>query len=117
MAVARVLLALDDTQWDACADLLIWQAGVADRYRRRLGKPHSDWGNGSLMAVAHGKAKPEAESVFSDVRYLQALSCVLDRLIEAKLSFVLDRRGPYNQGGTSGRSRGYGRNQSESRHC
>ena len=115
MAVARVLLALDDTQWSTCADRLIWQAGVADKYRRRLGKPHADWGNGSLMAVAQGEAKSGNEPFLSDLRFLQALSCVLDRLILAKLSFVSDGRGLYNSVRTSEWSRSHGRNQSEIR--
>ena len=115
MEVARVLLTLDQTEWSGCADRLIWQAGVADRYRRRLGKPHADWGNGSLMAVAQGEAKSGNEPFLSDLRYLQALSCVLDRLVLAKLSFVSDGRGLYNPVRTPERSRGHGRNQSEIR--
>jgi hypothetical protein len=91
IAVARVLFVRRDTDWTSCVDRLIWQASIADRYRRRLGKPHPAWGNGSLLAAAGADPKAEAEPFLSDERWLRALSCVLDRLCVAKLSFVSDR--------------------------
>lgn len=95
MAAACVLLTEEDTGWTACADRLLWQARVADLYRRRLGKPHPAWGNGSLMAAARAAPKVADETFPSDIRYLRALSHVLDRVIASKLSFVSDRSGLY----------------------
>jgi hypothetical protein len=90
IAVARVLFVLGETEWSGCVDRLLWQAMVADRYRKRLGKPHPAWGNGSLMSAAGAEPKVRAEPFLSDLRWLRALSCVLDRLTAAKLSFVSD---------------------------
>ena len=90
LALARVLFVLGEEEWAVCADRLLWQAHVADRYRKRLGKPHPAWGNGSLMAVTGAEPKADAEPFLSDLRWLRALSCVLDRLSVAKLSFVSD---------------------------
>jgi hypothetical protein len=91
IAVARVLFVLREADWTSCVDRLISQAKTADRYRRRLGKPHPAWGNGSLMAATAAEPKAEAEPFLSDMLWLRALSCVLDRLCVAKLSFVSDR--------------------------
>jgi hypothetical protein len=96
IAAARVLFVLGEEHWTGCIDRLIWQAQVADRYRRRLGRPHPAWGNGSLMAVAGAEPKADAEPFLSDPRWLRALSCVLDRLCFAKLSFVSGRVGVYD---------------------
>jgi len=95
IAAARVLLAQSDAQWPDCVDRLIWRAHVADRYRRRLGKPHTNWGNGSLMAAAAREPQIADEPFLADLRYLRALACVLDRLIAAKLSFVSHRNSLY----------------------
>ncbi len=97
LAAARVLFVLGEEDWIGCIDRLIWQAQVADRYRRRLGKPHPIWGNGSLMAVTGIEPKADAEQFLSDPRWLCALSCVLDRLCLAKLSFVSGRAGVYDR--------------------
>lgn len=87
IAVARVLLALPEEEWPACLERLWHEARVADSYRRRLGRPHPDWGNGSLMAVA-GQRGRVPEPFLSDRRYVRALRLVLGRLLEPKLSFV-----------------------------
>jgi len=97
LAAARVLFVLGEEDWIVCIDRLIWQAQVADRYRRRLGKPHPAWGNGSLMAVTGTVPKADAEPFLSDPRWLRALCCVLDRLCVAKLSFVSGRAGVYGE--------------------
>lgn len=97
IAVARVLFVLPDGDWTPCVDRLIWQAKIADRYRRRLGRPHPAWGNGSLLAAASLEVRAEDEPFLSDLRWLRALSCVLDRLCVAKLSFVSDRIRLYNE--------------------
>lgn len=96
IAVARVLVVLPEEQWSGCVDLLLWRAKVADRYRQRLGKPHPTWGNGSLMATTGAEPKALTEPFLSDLRWVRALSCVLDRLKAAKLSFVSERTRLYD---------------------
>ena len=52
VAAACALLAVTPEGWEArIAAYLIW-ADAADRYRRRLGRAHPVWGNGSLMGAA-----------------------------------------------------------------
>ena len=98
IAVARVVFVLPEEQWSSRVDQLLWRAKVADRYRQRLGKPHPTWGNGSLLAATSTEPKALAEPFLSDLRWLRALSCVLDRLKAAKLSFVSDGARLYNGG-------------------
>jgi hypothetical protein len=90
IAVARVVVVLPEEQWSSRVDQLLWRAKVADLYRKRLGKPHPVWGNGSLMAAIGAEPKAPAEPFLSDPQWLRALSCVLERLRVAKLSFVSD---------------------------
>jgi hypothetical protein len=97
IAVARVVIVLPEEQWNNRVDQLLWRAKVADLYRKRLGKPHPVWGNGSLMAAIGAEPKASAEPFLSDPQWLRALSCVLERLRVAKLSFVSD--GPRLYGG------------------
>ncbi|MDO6586059.1 hypothetical protein Q4543_11045 [Salipiger sp. 1_MG-2023] len=55
VAAARALLCVPREQrWRVARDLVA-QADVADRYRRRLGRVHPGWGNGTLMAAALGR--------------------------------------------------------------
>lgn len=55
----------------ACAQL-IWQAHVADKYVKRLGKLHPLWGDGSLRAVACRYFKEETRGKIST----DLLACV-----------------------------------------
>lgn len=57
-------------------------AHVADIYRKRTGRAHRLWGNGTLYASAIpplGPLPPEAD--LSDMIYVQALGAVLEALI------------------------------------
>ncbi|MGJ8546792.1 MAG: DUF7742 family protein [Sulfitobacter sp.] len=49
---ARALCAAPPPQRAALAKTLCAQADLADRYRKRLGKIHPKWGDGSLAAAA-----------------------------------------------------------------
>jgi hypothetical protein len=49
---ARALLNSPPSARDSVADRLLAQADAADRYRRRYGRAHADWGNGTLLALA-----------------------------------------------------------------
>ena len=51
ICAARVLLCLPSgRRWQAAQELVA-RAEAADRYRRRLGRTHPGWGNGTLMAA------------------------------------------------------------------
>ena len=45
---ARALLARPNCDWPDLAALMIAQARLADKYRKRTGRAHPDWGNGTL---------------------------------------------------------------------
>jgi hypothetical protein len=51
---ARVARRRRRTRGRACIRRLIDRADAADRYRRRTRRAHPLWGNGTLMAAAHG---------------------------------------------------------------
>lgn len=77
---ARVLLALPPSTRAAALLQMLDQAHAADRYRRRLGRAHPDWGNGTLAAVARTR-HPEPEPHFSDSGYLECLGQVIAVLL------------------------------------
>lgn len=57
-------------------------AHAADIYRKRTGRAHRLWGNGTLYAAAFaGSPALPPRSNLSDARYLLALGDVLDALI------------------------------------
>ena len=78
-ASARVLLCLPSgRRWQAAQELVA-RAEAADRYRRRLGRTHPGWGNGTLMAAA--MARPMAPGHRPDhPDYADCLMLVLDAL-------------------------------------
>ena len=79
IAAARALLAFEPVERQALLVRMIDQAEQADRYRKRLGRAHPNWGNGSLMAAA--SRWPQAPEPFlSDPDYLDCLQMVLGRL-------------------------------------
>ena len=50
--VARVLLVFPAGQRRAISRRIIMAADVADRFRKRTGKPHPDFGTGTLQSAA-----------------------------------------------------------------
>lgn len=85
---ARVLLAAPSVCRRALAARLLREAASADTYRRRSGRAHPFWGNGTLMsaAMAHG---PAPEPPLDDRDYLSCLGLVIDALMAERT-----RRGP-----------------------
>jgi len=78
-SVARHLLTLPSAQrWAACVQL-ITQADAADRYRKRFGRAHPHWGNGTLMAAARRVPLP-TEPALNDPAYANCLIMVLTAL-------------------------------------
>ena len=65
---------------------MLENADVADRYRKRLGRPHPRLGNGSLMSAArHGGDLHE--SFLSDLEYLRSVDVVIQMLIKWRIRF------------------------------
>ena len=79
ICAARVLLCLPSgRRWQAAQELVA-RAEAADSYRRRLGRTHPGWGNGTLMAAA--MARPMAPGHRPDhPDYADCLMLVLDAL-------------------------------------
>ena len=77
-AARAVLLCAPDGQ-PALAAQLIAEANLADRYRKRLRKPHTDFGTGTLMSAASGHPQPCRLENF-DKNTLDAFACVIKAL-------------------------------------
>ena len=84
-ALARALMSVPaDTRNQLC-NLILSQTHSADCYRKRFNKPHSDWGNGSLMAMARGMGL-QAEPELAHVDYCDCLERVFAGLRRWRLS-------------------------------
>ncbi|TDK49847.1 hypothetical protein [Antarcticimicrobium luteum] len=81
---ARALLAAAPEDRGALCRQILNQAWAADRYRRRHGRLHPRWGNGSLMAAAR-KHPMADEPGFDDPGYRHCFVMVL-RALGARLS-------------------------------
>lgn len=85
LALAGVLMAQPASRRAALADLLIWRAHVAHKIARRLGRPHPDWGNGTLSGVTAGW--PRRGDVFvGRGETLPAVLIVLEALMRRRLA-------------------------------
>ncbi|WP_457646696.1 DUF7742 family protein [Profundibacter sp.] len=80
VAAALVLLRVPvPARRNAMRDMLE-QAAAADLYRKRLGKGHPAWGNGSLMAVAMRQGRA-SEPFLDDPDYCRCLITVFSELL------------------------------------
>lgn len=80
-AAARALLALPEAARAAAAARMVAEAEAADRYRRRTGRWHPLWGDGTLESAA--RARPLAPpAVWGDRRHLACLALVLGALLD-----------------------------------
>lgn len=84
-AAARALLPLPEAARRAAAKRMIAEADIADRYRKRTGRAHALYGNGSLMAAAL-RRHPPAEPFLSDPGYLDCLATVILLLSERRIA-------------------------------
>ncbi|SMX42001.1 DUF7742 family protein [Actibacterium lipolyticum] len=79
VAAARVLLATPASKRSFIMAEMLSRASAADAYRKRFGRAHFRWGNGSLMAVAYGyEMRPEP--FLDDADYCSCLAQVFDAL-------------------------------------
>ncbi|MGR3494261.1 DUF7742 family protein, partial [Citreimonas sp.] len=70
---------------------LLREATCADAHRRRTGRAHPFWGNGTLMsaALAH---RPPPEPALDDRDYLACLRLVIDVLLQDAAHPAQERR-------------------------
>lgn len=81
VAAASLLRIRPRETWDATIDRLLDQAHAADAYRKRLGRIHPRWGNGSLMSAVLCETTVWPEQRLSDTDYVEALAAVLLALV------------------------------------
>lgn len=79
---ARALLVLPEAGWGRAVAEFCAQAHCADKLRRRRGRGHPLWGNGTLYeaamrAVSRACGGLPPEPPLSDPRYLAALGAVI----------------------------------------
>ena len=79
VSVARVLLALAPDLRPLALRRIWAEAGAAEAYRRRTGRMHPIWGDGSLSAAALRRPAVQ-EPRLDDTEYLDCLIAVLTRL-------------------------------------
>lgn len=77
---ARALLALPEARRPAEAARMLVEAEAADRYRKRTGRSHPVWGNGTLEGAGRSRVLA-APRPLSDPEYLAALALVLDAIL------------------------------------
>lgn len=77
---ARVLLLVPVAVRAVVCDRLILEADAADRFRKRFGRVHVDWGNGALSGAAI-KRPMAAEPAFCSPVYAGCLALVCERLV------------------------------------
>lgn len=90
VSAARALLAVPEAMRAGLAERLIAEAEAADRYRRRLGRRHPRWGDGTLAAAAAGRAMAP-ETRLDAQEYCGCLIAVLSTLRERRRSGVSPR--------------------------
>lgn len=79
-------------------DRLIARADAADRFRRRIGRAHPSWGDGTLAAAA--EAVPASEPLaLSDPDAAEALAAVLLAIARRRREGLVRRGGSAISGG------------------
>lgn len=83
VAAARALLAVGPAERVEFIGKMVAEAHAAHLFYKRKQKPHSDWGNGSLMARAN-MCPQAAEPFGGSLEYLDAIQSVAQVLIERR---------------------------------
>ena len=82
MALARGLSGMPaDRQCIACQQAFL-RTHCADKFRKRLGRLHPRWGDGSLMAFALLTYRGKRHQDLGNRAFLSALHAVLDQLLQ-----------------------------------
>lgn len=82
VAAARVLWNSPDADHARLLARLLNEARWADAWRKRTGRAHPLWGDGTLMAAALMR-RPGPEPSLADSRWLRCLATVLEGLVTA----------------------------------
>jgi len=77
--VARVLLALPEGQRRFVSRRIVMAADVADRFRKRTGRAHPDFGTGTLQSASRGYSQA-AEPASCGTAFRACLCVVLETL-------------------------------------
>lgn len=85
---ARALLCVSSTARPELMSQLVQEAQCADRYTRRLGKPHPRWGNGTLASAAARYVLAD-EPPMDSSEYCRCLIIVLGCLMARRTKFSL----------------------------
>lgn len=81
VAAARAIRAMPRVARLGAVMGMIEKAHAADRFRKRFGRAHPLWGNGSLMAVALRCRGERAEPFPSDPGHLDAMATVIEAIL------------------------------------
>ncbi len=81
VAAASLLRLVPRETWGATLETLFERAHAADLYRKRLGRHHPRWGNGSLASAVLCGSAVWPEQRLCDLDYMEALAAVLLSLI------------------------------------
>ena len=78
-----VLLAADPRDWPDLSRQILRQAKWADKYRKRTGKRHPDWGNGTVhdVCIRYPRYRP---SYPTPDQYFQAMTHFLRTYVDAR---------------------------------
>lgn len=87
VAAAMALLQLPTERREAAFEAMLQKARAADAYRKRFGRGHPKWGNGSLMAVALPKVVGP-EPFLDNPDYCRCMALVFDRLVQWRAARV-----------------------------
>lgn len=90
-AAARAVRGLPQNHQRRAILSLLVKADAADRFRKRFGRAHPAWGNGSLMAAALGADSGWDEPFLSDPDYLEAMAAVLDAVLDWRRAGAIAR--------------------------
>ncbi|TCM86626.1 hypothetical protein [Rhodovulum steppense] len=83
VAAARALFARPSGERPASMALMLVRAQAADSYRKRFGRAHPVWGNGSLMALVQRESLPP-EPLLDDPDYCRCLALVFSALADRR---------------------------------
>lgn len=91
-AAARRLASLAETAHGPVIREMLYRAHCADRLRKRTGRGHPDWGNGSLVMAARS-GWPSPDGAPTEAQYLRALASVACGILRWRAERGGDRSG------------------------